>query len=234
MDIDGILLKDELNNTKGKKLVLLVHYFGYPDANIDSIVKICRANSAIIIEDAAHALYTDYVDHKCGNYGDYIFYSLHKMLPFENGGALKINNSDLLDGFKLESEKSYPMFNYDLYEISKIRKHNAKIWYDLLKNHTKYLHILRPYSNDVTPQTFPIIIKRYDRNKLYFKLNEAGFGAVSLYHTMIEPIQKEEYANSIWISQHIINLPVHQDVKENQIFKMAKILLEILYDEEIK
>lgn len=98
----------------------------------------------------------------------------------------------------------------------------------MLKGHTDILSVLRPFYNHVTPQTFPIVIKKYDRDKLYFELNKAGFGAVSLYHTMIKPIQKEEYKDSVWLSKHIINMPVHQDVSENQIVEMANKLFELL------
>lgn len=87
-------LEDSFKRISGKKMVLLVHYFGYPDLHIDEVVKVCRKYSVGIIEDAAHALYTDFVDHACGVYGDYVIYSLHKMLPLEKGGMLKINRQD--------------------------------------------------------------------------------------------------------------------------------------------
>lgn len=90
------------------------------------------------------------------------------------------------------------------------------------------LKALHPFSEKITPQTFPVIVRNYDRDALYFKLNEAGFGAVSLYHTMIDPIQKGDYEEAVWLSKHIINLPVHQDVTEVQIEEMADTLFYIL------
>ncbi len=74
----------------------------------------------------------------------------------------------------------------------------------------------------------PVVVSQYDRDALYLKLNEAGFGAVSLYHTMIDPIQKGDYKEAVWLSKHIINMPVHQDVTESQIQEMADMLFHLI------
>ena len=217
-----------LQNTSGKKVVLLVHYFGYLDAQFENIVEICRKNNAIIIEDSAHALFTDFVDHRCGNYGDFSIYSLHKMFPFTGGGMLKINTPM----FEFDSVDYFinPLFDYDFYAIAKRRKANAKRWNELLSEHQDEIGILRPYSEDVTPQTFPVVLKNVDRNEMYFRLNEAGYGAVSLYHTMIQPIQNAaQFSDAVWLSQHIINLPVHQDVETERIDDMCAELLGLIY-----
>ena len=126
IDIEDLNSKLELFVKNNKKpVVLLVHYFGYPDDRIAEVVNLCRKNSALIIEDCAHALYTDLIDHKCGEYGDFVLYSIHKMLPYEKGGVLKVNNehyeySDRCSAY-LKPEYSN-IINYDLYAISQIRK----------------------------------------------------------------------------------------------------------------
>ncbi len=224
IDIDDFRLKIE--SVKNRCVVLLVHYFGYPDLNIDKIVEICRKHSAIIIEDAAHALFTDYIDNKCGFYGDYVLYSIHKMLPFEKGGILKCN-ADL--GYRMHEEcagKIRGVFDYDFRCIAKERKDNAAKWELLLRNKSENVIPLHDFEWNITPQTFPVLIMNYDRTQLYYDLNDAGFGAVSLYHTMINPIQSSEYKDALWLSRHIINLPVHQDVKREQIEEMAGVLLD--------
>ena len=83
-------LTQKLKNTTNDKVVFIVDYFGYPDVNIEEVIRICRSENAIILEDCAHALYSDYIDHTCGIYGDYVIYSIHKMLPYEKGGFLKV------------------------------------------------------------------------------------------------------------------------------------------------
>lgn len=229
LQVDYIKFEKQLKGTQNKKIVLIVHYFGYPDSNYEKIIKICRDNSAIIIEDAAHALYSDFIDHVCGTCGDYVIYSLHKMLPFSKGGMLKVNNVNENLCFKTCSYDKYPVFNYDLKKIALRRKNNGRIWNGLLQNHES-IEILKPFQENITPQTFPIVIKKYDRDKLYFELNKAGYGAVSLYHTMIEPIKTENLKDAIWLSEHIINMPVHQDIGDEEIKQMSEKLLEIIGD----
>lgn len=220
-------LRKLLDSVTGRAVVLLVHYFGYPDPNISTITTICRQYNSIVIEDEAHALYSDFIDHSCGQYGDYAIYSIHKMLPYQYGGALKVLINHDIQFSPEYSEDPFHIFNYDFYGISMRRKRNAKLWTDLLSGDSSF-QILRPYSGNVTPQTFPVIIKNFDRNSLYFRLNDAGFGDVSLYHTMINPIIDGNFDDSKWVSKHITNLPVHQDVSEAKIEMMYQEIKKIV------
>ena len=222
-------LEKKLSEFGEKCIVLLVHYFGYPDPNLEKAAELCHRYSAVIIEDSAHALFTDFVDHSCGMYGDYILYSIHKMLPYEHGGILKVidNKNSILDVVQ-KGATSYSVFDYDFMEISRIRKRNAFLWKELIeRDNFSKIHILRKNYESVTPQTFPITVDGYNRDALYFELNQAGFGAVSLYHTMIDPI-KTAYEDSVWISKHVMNLPVHQDIGEKDILRMYKKMAELL------
>jgi hypothetical protein len=45
-------------------------------------------------------------------------------------------------------------------------------------------------------------------------MNAAGFGVVSLYHTLISQISPDCFPATARVSQHILNLPVHQDASE--------------------
>lgn len=222
-------------NENSRAVVLLVHYFGYPDVNVEKIVELCRVKNALIIEDCAHALYTDYIDHCCGSYGDYSVYSIHKMLPYKRGGFLKVNRKPDMEEVRFyrrnECSEYASVFNYDFYDIAQKRKNNARYWRELLVR-CKAIDILHTFDSckrlSITPQTFPVIIKNYDRNKLYFELNSAGYGAVSLYHTMIAPIKEKGYEDAVWLSEHIMNLPVHQDIEEGKIEEMYSKLMDIM------
>lgn len=220
-------LEKHLMMKKRKIVVLLVHYFGIPDSNINGIIKLCRQYDAVIIEDSAHALYSDFVDHQCGGLGDFTLYSLHKMLPFNGkGGAVKVNctlNSDLS-----RNNEIYPFWNYDFYEIAEIRKQNAKYWKELLSCCSVGIKVLRPFRNDITYQTFPVLVNEEKRDRLYFELNDAGFGAVSLYHEMISPIREEGFNDALWVANHILNLPVHQDINKSDIDIMYQKMVSII------
>jgi dTDP-4-amino-4,6-dideoxygalactose transaminase len=59
-------------------------------------------------------------------------------------------------------------------------------------------------------------------------MNAAGFGVVSLYHTMIEQIAPERYPHSHAISHCILNLPVHQDASPDDMKAMIRTLALLL------
>lgn len=222
-------LKEKIS--KGKNIILLlVNYFGVPDLNYDVIMDLCKKNNIYVIEDAAHALFTDFVDAKCGIKSGCTFYSIHKMLPFSDGGMLKVNTE--LDEIK-SLKNEYRIFNYDFNAIAMDRKRNAQLWNKYITESDLYPDMIKPlydYRDDVTYQTFPIIVMGDKRDKLYFGLNEKGYGAVSLYHEMIEPIITGDYSDSIWLSEHILNLPVHQDIEIGEIRKMFDLMREIILE----
>lgn len=222
--------KNKLSSVKGQAVILLVHYFGYVDLNIKEIVRLARENNAIIIEDCAHALYTDYIDKSCGIYSDVSIYSLHKMLPYEDGGMVRINNSETI---QLEqTDYYYNVLEYDLNRIAEERKKNAEIIEKELKG-VQGIKIIRKttsYKNE-TPQTYPILILKSDKNEFYHKLNEKGFGVVSLYHTMIKDLQKEKYRVANNLGTKILNLPVHQDANKEALKEMCKEIKRLLGEE---
>lgn len=221
ISVDLNSFKEALQNTDGKIVILLVHYFGYIDMNIEEIVKIAKMKNAIIIEDCAHAFFSDYFDYTCGCYSDVSFYSLHKMFPFKEGGMVRINKKrqELEDLSGSRICKNENPFEYDFKAISLKRKENAFYIEERLKGISEILLIRkREQYIDQTPQTFPILIKSLDKNNFYHYLNGHGFGVVSLYHTLIEPLMTEKINST---SKKILNLPVHQDIKKESLKKMC-------------
>lgn len=233
INIDIKDYKNKILKINGQVVVLLVHYFGYVDPNIDEILKIARDNNVIIIEDCAHALYTDYIDRNCGSYSDVSIYSLHKMLPYKDGGMVRINKPEII---QLEqTDYYYNVLEYDLNKIAEKRKKNAMIIEQELEE-VKGIKILRKttsYKNQ-TPQTYPILILKADKNEFYHKLNKKGFGVVSLYHTMIKDLQKDEYKMANDLGSKILNLPVHQDADEETLKEMCKEIKRLLGEENEK
>lgn len=221
-------IKEKMEQISGKKVLLIVHYFGYRDPAYQEICHLALENDCYIIEDCAHALFTDYVDQKCGIYADAVFYSLHKMLPLSNGGMLKVKNRKLLVKEGVYQQVS-PFF-YDFKNISDIRKKNAQVLEERLNKLEKYITILRPEAKykDQTPQTFPIRFKKVDKSEFYFELNAMDFGVVSLYHTMIEPLREKKYQMFIDIGNSILNLPVHQDATPEQMQQLCDNLEALL------
>lgn len=222
-------LEEKIKKITGKKIILIVHYFGYIDPQYSCIFKLCRQNNIKIIEDSAHAFFTDYFSDRTKLRADYVIYSLHKLFPFNSGGMLEVNTREEFVPYH-KINLNYHIWEYDLKEIAIKRIHNARILEKLLRNTNglKILRYMEEFQNNV-PQTFPIMLEKgIDRYNMYLKLNELGFGVVSLYHTLIRPLYNDQYKVSVEASKSILNLPVHQDVSEQELFLLCGELKKII------
>lgn len=191
-------------------LIVIIHYFGYVDPNYKAVIALAHKNGVRVLEDQAHSLFTDLVGGLTGRECDASIYSLHKMFPVITGGALSFRCGDQQSEL---SNVAKLCLDYDISQIARIRVRNAQFLANKLAGYSSLLSILRPILDEgVIPQTFPILIKSFDRNRLYQVLNDEGFGVVSLYHTMIKEISSHPHYKTNLVSARILNLPVHQDV----------------------
>jgi dTDP-4-amino-4,6-dideoxygalactose transaminase len=209
-------------------IVLLVHYFGFPDESYNEIVSWLDSKNIYYVEDSAHAMLSDLIGGICGKNGAYNIYALHKMLPFPDGGFLIDNNKDSLDINMDDKADISPIFEYDLRAIYDQRRRNYQFLIDGISD-IKGITILYPkLIEGLCPQTLPIILDNYDRNDVYHELNLKGFGLVSLYHTMIDPLKGSKYESATYTSFQITNLPVHQDCSIESLKKLVECLKNIL------
>ena len=209
--------------------LLVIHYFGRVDPSYDQVVELARTSGAELIEDEAHALLTDLIGGRSGRGGAHAFFSLHKLLPLSGGGAWVRNGQPSEDG-----RAARVLLSFDLASIANVRR----------ANHEKLTQLLQPLQDRVrplwpvlasheVPQTYPVILDsrglgREFRDRVYARLNERGFGVVSLYHTLVEAIPPDEFQDSFELSRRILNLPVHQDVATSRIYDMVAELATVL------
>ncbi len=223
IDLDNF--KQKIQNDKNQ-LVLLVHYFGFFDDRYNEITTWLRENNIFFVEDCAHAWLTDLIGGKCGRAGNYSFYSLHKILPINDGGLL-VNNNPLISDI---SQLSNHIVSYDYYEIYNKRISNYRYLVNLLKElEDDFTLVHDELKEGVCPQTLPVIVEKFNRDLLYKEMNMAGFGMVSLYHTMINELSEVACDAVNILSKKIINFPIHQDVTFDEIDEMIKQLKEIIY-----
>lgn len=224
LDVKFEDLKQKVSQDK-QTLVLLVHYFGFIDSKYNEITDWLTENNIFFVEDCAHAWLTDLIGGVCGRKGAFSFYSLHKLLPVATGGIM-VNNAP--EG-NLKSEIN-PFFelNYDLFSIYNIRRSNYNYLVGLLKDVIGIEVIYKELEEGVCPQTLPVIVENFDRTMLYHKMNEKGFGMVSLYHTMISQLDDSPFEAATTLAKKIINFPVHQDVSKQDIDEMVEELKSIL------
>ena len=231
LEIDQKPLLEQLAKHPGS-ILLLIHYFGRVDPGYQQILNQARSSGAEVIEDEAHAMLTDLVGGISGRAGSYAFFSLHKLLPLKIGGA-KIYNRSMLSS----NRSGIPAIQmFDLNTIAQVR----------IRNYNKINELMKLYSSQITPlwptllpgevpQTYPIRLKsaefnRNFRDEVYERMNKAGYGVVSLYHTLIDRIDPAEYPKSHGLANSILNLPVHQDLNPGLISGMLNHLSTILDD----
>lgn len=214
------------------KAALVIHYFGFYQRNFDYVLKICKINQKYLIEDCAHAFNSFYRNKKLGRYGDIGFYSIHKFLPTDDGGILLINNNNIEIPAGLKDEISHRTLmilqKSDIKQINKARRENFLYLLKRIKQIKGIRAFYNQFPEGIVPLNFPVLIEKGDRNDIYFKLLGEEIETVSLYHQMIPQIKKEEYPISHYISNHILNLPIHQDITRDNIDTILKELRNIL------
>jgi len=231
VDVDDVKAKIQ---TRRPRLLVLIHYFGFPDPNADALCRFARDNDVFVLEDEAHAMLSDQVGGICGRSGDAAIYSMHKLLPFARGGRLVLNRNIPEKSMEMTvrpmSDDSAESFHdYDLYRIALRRRENACFLLHLLRDNCQCLEPLYSSLPDgVVPQSLPVLINGGSRDDLYFQMNTLGYGVVSLYHTLIDQIRSEEFPEAHHLSRHMINLPVHQDTDKRALGGLVECMTRLL------
>ncbi|SFT32878.1 DegT/DnrJ/EryC1/StrS aminotransferase family protein [Lachnospiraceae bacterium XBD2001] len=83
------VIEEEAKN-RALDAFVFVHYFGMYH-EIGRARELCSRMEGILIEDCAHVMYTDDAS-KIGKTGDFVCYSMHKLLPIPDGAALQYNS----------------------------------------------------------------------------------------------------------------------------------------------
>jgi len=213
IDLDS--LEFELSHFQ-PRVVLLIHYFGYPDPSYLTVTEMAIKAGSLVIEDEAHSLFSDVIGTACGRAGHVSVFSLHKMLAVDSGGLALFNDTNWHRGRAVQGDHGLEMLNdafqYDFAAISSARRRNAAFLLERLASLAPDLRLLRAeLPAGVVPQTIPILLESAPRDLIYSHMNASGYGVVSLYHTLIEEIAPDHYPEAHWIAERILNLPVHQD-----------------------
>jgi len=92
--------------------VLLIHYFGFPQRSTFSVVALCRQRGVPLVEDCSHAFLSRLEERELGTFGQAATFSLYKTLGTSDGGALRVEQSELSDltghQFSLQPTKARP------------------------------------------------------------------------------------------------------------------------------
>ncbi len=136
LNIDPSLIESKI--TDKTKAIIPVHIAGYP-VDMDPVLEIARKHHLFVIEDAAHAVYTQYKGRMVGSIGDLTNFSFYatKNLVTGEGGMVTTNNEEIADKVRVMSlhgmsknawnrysdkgswfyEVEYPGFKYNMTDI---------------------------------------------------------------------------------------------------------------------
>jgi dTDP-4-amino-4,6-dideoxygalactose transaminase len=106
VDMEGNVVLSDLQNEVGPRTraIVIIHYFGFPQP-IHPLMEFCRSKKLFLIEDCAHVLQTELEGRLLGSFGDASVFSMRKLFPIFDGGALILNRPvlDLAVGWESES-----------------------------------------------------------------------------------------------------------------------------------
>ena len=214
-------------------MVVVIHYFGFPQAETDRIKRICSAHGVYLLEDCAHCIHTLGTTSGLGSKGDFSLYSMHKTLPVPDGGILRINNPtvsvpplDLQDS--IASESLTVILNANIDQVSSARISNYKLLLGLLPSSPEYDFLCPNLAPGVVPLNFPLFIRRRDRFWVYKALLDVEIQTTALYYELVSAISKTLFPVSHSVSRKILNLPTHQDLTQDDLVKMAATFMSLL------
>lgn len=180
--------KIEEKITKKTRAIMPVHYGGQP-VEMDKILKIARKYNLKVIEDAAHAIGTEYRGSKVGTFGDMTCFSFHpiKNMSTGDGGVVTTNNDKYaemlqvlrLHGMSKDAWKRHSKagsWKYDIvaagykYNMTDIQAalgiHQLKKLDKFIKIREKYAKIYDAAFSKIPELTTPFVMKdiRHARN----------------------------------------------------------------------
>jgi dTDP-4-amino-4,6-dideoxygalactose transaminase len=163
--------------TPRTKAVMPVHFAGYP-CDMDRIMEIARRHNLIVIEDAAHAIGTEYGGRRIGSIGDVTVFSFHpiKNITTGEGGMLVTDNAELAEKVRLlkfhgiqkdawkrygakdipQYEILFPGFKYNLTDLqAALGIHQLKKLDDFIEQRTRYAAIYTDLLKDALGLLLP-------------------------------------------------------------------------------
>lgn len=117
------------------------------------------------------------------------------------------------------------MRNLDYEKIKEKRRKNFEY---LLKNLTKTEDIEVVFNQlpmGVCPLFFPIIVK--DRQYYYQKLKDRGISTFQYWQHMHHAVPWDKYPDAVYLKQHVLGLPIHQDISYYHLDKIIEVFNNI-------
>ena len=116
-NMDPVALERAFETYGKPAAVVVVHLYGNP-AKMEQIVRICEKHNVPLIEDAAEALGSEYLEKKCGTFGDFgvLSFNGNKIITTSGGGMLVCRDEeDAAHALKLatQARESFPWYQHE-------------------------------------------------------------------------------------------------------------------------
>lgn len=222
-DLDAV---EELAQTGRFTVLVVIHYFGRVVTTMPELRAIADRYGLLLVEDLAHGFFTSLTGRAAGLHGDVCLYSLHKMFPMATGGMVTYANDEFAGGAtSTYSAAAGEILNYDWARIAEQRRSNFDGLVERLTHvegcGTDFTLLWPSLQAGEVPQSLPLFIHGDNRDAIYHSMNAAGFGVVSLYHTLIEEV-RGTFPRLDTLASHITNLPCHQDVPDDSLDRIVE------------
>ncbi len=189
----SIDLEDLERKRNNVDVIIATHTFGIP-ADIDNIKSIMF--DKIVIEDCAHAFFSEIKGKPCGTFGDASFFSMGygKFPSIGHGGFVLINNGIALDNFNNEYNKlNEPSYSDEIFNLFK------NLAYSIAFKSMLYRLITFPYLKKID--------KKYDFLGKFIFYEKKGYRVnknllFSNYDLYLK-INKERRSKSFILKSHI-------------------------------
>ncbi len=233
--------------TEKTKAIIIVHFAGQ-SVDLDEIIKIADKHGLKIIEDAAHAIGSEYKERKIGSMRNLTCYSFYatKNLTTGEGGAIATNDDALADRLKVlrlhgiskDAWKRYnqgedwyyeilePGWKYNMTDIqASLGIHQLRKLESFIKKRQEIAKAYDEKLSKIKKITLPL--KKSDRNHVYH-----------LYPLLLENYDrnlfiKEMEKRNIGTSVHFIPLHLHPFYQELGYKKGDFPIAENLYSREV-
>ena len=243
--LDPNLIEEKITNKTS--LILPVHFAGHA-CDLQSIIKICKKQKTMLVEDAAHAAGTMYKNERIGTHGTATCFSFHpaKNLAMPTGGAISLNDKDWKkheDVLKIRrwcGISNRRDFSYDITELGwnfYLNEFSAAIGIEQLKKldslnkkrkkvakrYSKEIRIedKMPYNEECSYHFYWICIK--NRDGFMKKMSQMGIETGIHYkpiHKMKLYDSRIKLPNSEYAGEHIVSLPTSPNLTDSDVSKI--------------
>jgi dTDP-4-amino-4,6-dideoxygalactose transaminase len=210
-------------------LLLLIHFFGFPQAGLGEARALCDRYGVTLVEDCAHVLHGGDI----GIVGDASFFSIHKTLPIRSGGILQLNHGPepgpVPSDAEMQPDALSTLARAVVQSIARKRIENYERLSAALSGLRGVTLFRRERPRDAVPLNLPVLLQPgADRFAIYNHLNDRGIGSTALYYRLVDEIEESSFPVSHDISRRILNLPIHQEIDTTQINRMVEVLHEVV------